>query len=72
MYGTSSAGGIYFDGAVYKLDPSGNVTILHSFTGGADGSFPYAGVTLDPEGNLYGTTVYGGDFGFGVVYKITP
>jgi uncharacterized repeat protein (TIGR03803 family) len=72
LYGTSSAGGSYFAGAVYKLDPSGNVTILHSFTGGADGSFPYAGVTLDPAGNLYGTTVYGGDYGFGVVYKITP
>jgi uncharacterized repeat protein (TIGR03803 family) len=43
--------------------------VLHSFTGGADGSYPYAGVTRDSVGNLYGTT-YSGGAGFGVVYKL--
>jgi uncharacterized repeat protein (TIGR03803 family) len=72
LYGSAAEGGLYGLGTVFKVDASGNETTLHDFTGGSDGGFPYAGVTLDPAGNLYGTTVYGGDFGFGVVYKITP
>ena len=46
------------------------LTVLHSFTGGADEANPYSPVTLDREGNLYGTTAYGGA-GAGVVYKLT-
>lgn len=51
-------------------------TVLHSFTGGADGANPIAGLTEDAGGNLYGTTEYGGifspcaSFGCGVVYKL--
>jgi len=46
-------------------------TILHNFTGGADGGNPYAGVTLDGAGNLYGTTTTNSDGGPGTVYKLT-
>jgi uncharacterized repeat protein (TIGR03803 family) len=52
-------------------------SVLYSFTGGADGAYPYAGVILDKAGNLYGTTFQGGDPnkcatypGCGVVYKL--
>jgi len=52
-------------------------TVLYSFTGGADGAYPYAGVILDKAGNLYGTTFQGGDLnkcptypGCGVAYKL--
>ena len=49
--------------------------VLYSFTSGADGGEPYKGVTLDREGNLYGTAVSGGsgscEGGCGVVYKLT-
>lgn len=43
---------------------------MHSFTGGADGGYPYAGVIRDSAGNLYGTTISGGAAGKGVVYKV--
>lgn len=46
--------------------------MLYSFTGGDDGSPPYAGVIFDGAGNLYGTTQSGGAHGAGVVFKLTP
>jgi uncharacterized repeat protein (TIGR03803 family) len=55
---------------LYKLDSSGHKTVLHYFTGGADGGSSESGVTLDGAGNLYGTTAYGGANGCGVVYKL--
>jgi len=60
LYGTTWSGGAWNLGTVYKLEPSGKETVLHSFTGGADGGNPAAGVVLDSAGNLYGTTVFGG------------
>jgi len=72
LYGTASRGGSAPAragfGVVYKLDTSGNETILHTFTGGADGGYPYA-VIIDSTGNLYGTAWFG-TYGNGVVYKI--
>jgi uncharacterized repeat protein (TIGR03803 family) len=58
-------------GTIYKLDPNGNQTILYSFTGGADGADPCAGVIRDTAGNLYGTTQSGGKDYDGVVFKLT-
>jgi len=47
-------------------------TILHSFQrNGTDGDLPYTGVTADAQGNLYGTTYYGGVNNDGVIYKVT-
>ena len=78
LYGTSVQGGAFGGGTVFRLTPSGNGwihTVLYSFTGGADGGEPYKGVTLDVQGNLYGTAVTGGtgscEGGCGVVYKLT-
>ncbi len=77
-------------GLVYKLAPTRTglwkETVLYAFTGGADGGVPLLGVTLDSHGNVYGTTIYGGDTngncpggygynvppGCGVVFKLTP
>ncbi|PYV55595.1 MAG: hypothetical protein DMG98_15095, partial [Acidobacteria bacterium] len=63
LYGSTVLGGDFGSGTVWQLAPSGNSwthTVLYSFTSGADGSEPYKGVTLDAEGNLYGTAVAGG------------
>ena len=74
LYGnTQQGGGPANAGIVYKLDPAGNETILHTFTGGADGGFPYAGLTLDAAGNLYGTTTSGGaGCSCGLVFRLDP
>jgi uncharacterized repeat protein (TIGR03803 family) len=59
LYGTTEFGGTDNWGAVFELSPAGGswtVTILYSFTGGADGGHPATGLIMDPAGNLYGTT----------------
>ena len=60
LYGTTSAGGKFNSGVVFKLDTAGSETILYNFTGGADGAFPYGGLLLNSAGNLLGTTSGGG------------
>jgi len=45
--------------------------VLHTFTGGADGAEPGAGLTIDKAGNLYGTATYGGSYGNGTVFKLS-
>src|SRR5207244_8943029 len=55
-------------GVVFKIDSTGNETVLHGFTG-ADGSNPEAGLLRDAVGNLYGTTSAGGS-GYGTVFKL--
>jgi uncharacterized repeat protein (TIGR03803 family) len=70
LYGTTSGGGAAGAGVVFKLDRRGQETVLYSFTGGADGGYPYAGVIEDWAGNLYGTTSGGGSAGAGVTFKV--
>ena len=74
LYGTAAGGGQYGYGVVFKVDALGNETVLYSFTGGADGGGPYAGLVMDSSGNLYGATYEGGGAGngegYGVVYKL--
>src|SRR5262249_17852876 len=48
------------------------LTILHSFSGGADGQYTNSGLVMDAQGNLYGTTRTGGIYGHGSVYEVTP
>jgi len=77
LYGTTISGGASSNraGTVFKLTRSGTrwtETLLHSFTGGKDGSQPYASVILDDAGNVYGTTLTGGAHGAGVVFEIIP
>ena len=75
LYGTATNAATNAQGGVFELKPSSNgwqETVLHSFTGGSDGSNPYtSSVVLDPTGNVYGTTLYGGEYGFGVVFELT-
>jgi uncharacterized repeat protein (TIGR03803 family) len=75
IYGTAVNGGLYYDGAVYKLSFSGGawtVTDLYNFT--SDFSyFPYPyGLAMSSAGTLYGVTLGDGEFGLGTVYELTP
>ena len=58
-------------GTVFRMDSAGNVTVLYSFTGQSDGSWPESGVEQGPDGNLYGTTAYGGINDDGVIFQIS-
>ena len=79
LYGTTYNGGggscTGGCGTVYKLTPSSGSwteSILYTFTQNGDAQHPWGGVTFDTAGNLYGTTVYGGAYGKGAIYELTP
>jgi uncharacterized repeat protein (TIGR03803 family) len=72
IFGTTQNGGAAGQGAVFAIDASNNLTVIHSFGDGSvtnDGATPMAGLCLDAGGNLYGTTV-GGGAGSGAMYAI--
>jgi uncharacterized repeat protein (TIGR03803 family) len=76
FYGTTTAGGKYGLGAVFKVTPGGVESLIYSFAGGpANGATPQ-GVIQGSDGNFYGATAGGGSgpcsFGCGTVFKLTP
>jgi uncharacterized repeat protein (TIGR03803 family) len=72
LYGTTAQGGTGTQGTVFKIDTSGNETVLHSFVSRPDGLDPEAGLVIDSFGNLYGTTELGGSQGKGTIFRVTP
>lgn len=70
LYGTARYGGSAYEGVVFKLDPSGVVTILNDFDW-YNGAQPHAGLTMGPSGVFYGTTYNGGAYGQGIVFMLT-
>lgn len=71
LYGTTTMGGASYFGVVYSVDNTGKETVLHTFTGGSDGASSFAGLIRDADGNLYGSTGYGGTAGAGTMFKLT-
>jgi uncharacterized repeat protein (TIGR03803 family) len=79
LFGTSLLGGSGCNGhrsqgcgTVWEIAADGTESVAYSFTGGADGGFPAASVTLDSAGNIYGTTTRGGTFNQGTVFEVSP
>jgi uncharacterized repeat protein (TIGR03803 family) len=72
FYGTTFEGGTFGYGTVFAMSPTAAVTLGHSFTGGNDGSHPGADLIQGNDGNFYGTTVDGGVYGDGTVFRWTP
>ena len=72
VYATSENGGAHGEGTVFKVAPTGKITILYSFGANpTDGTFPGVSLVRDNTGNLYGVTITGGTLGFGIVFKLT-
>jgi len=75
FYGTASTlGNAGSYGTVFTITPKGKYTVVHQFNN-TDGAYPFGGLILGPDGNLYGQTDLGGasSYGaFGTVYKMTP
>jgi len=83
LYGTASNGGSTGNGVVFEVAPDGTETVLYSFLGPAndggpssgapnDGAHPQSGLVQDSAGNLYGTTLNGGAYSGGTVFKLSP
>ena len=72
LYGTTKFGGMYDLGTIFRLTTDGVLTTLVSFNG-ANGSSPSDGGMIEgADGNLYGTTYYGGTNRYGTVFRMTP
>ena len=86
LYGTTAGGGIlgcggggFGCGVVFEVTPAGTESVLYSFTGGADGREPSAGLVRGKQGDLFGVTSFGGrtdgscvEDGCGVVFHLAP
>ena len=73
FYGMTADGGNLNRGVVFKLTPSGDQTVLHSFGSVAnDGNRPIGSLVQASDGNFYGVTLFGGVYGSGTVVKLTP
>jgi uncharacterized repeat protein (TIGR03803 family) len=78
LYGTTEFGGDASGcggtgcGTVFKLAPGGALTVLYTFAGSKDGGQPVASLVADSTGNLYGTTLFWGADGYGVVFQLAP
>jgi uncharacterized repeat protein (TIGR03803 family) len=75
LYGTTYMGGSQDEGTVFELsrkaDGKWTHLVLYSFLGAPDGAYPFAGLTLDRSGNVYGTTYMGGGADQGTVFEVT-
>lgn len=75
LYGTTWSGGPADDGVVFRLSRAGSgwiLTPLYAFQGFPDGTQPFGGITVGPDGSLYGTTTFGGQYDYGTVFRLQP
>lgn len=73
FYGTTTAGGSTNAGVIYRISPSGGYHVLVDWDNvhTADGYQSFAGLIAGADGNLYGTTIWGGQYGYGVLFSMT-
>jgi uncharacterized repeat protein (TIGR03803 family) len=71
LFGVASMRGAHSAGTIYELTNSGEFRVLHAFITAADGAYPWASLTRDGEGNLFGTALEGGSYDFGTAFELT-
>jgi len=73
LYGTASRGGANGWGTVFEITTADTENVLYNFgSQPGDGCYPVSGLAFGKKGNLYGTTLYGGEYGLGTVFEVTP
>lgn len=76
LYGMTGSGGAQREGTVFELQRLNGTwveVVIHSFVaGGTDGYEPVGGLVIDNNGNLYGATQFGGTFGWGAIFELSP
>jgi len=72
FYGTTQVGGANGAGEVFKITPTGSLTVVHSMSSAADGANPTAGLVQASDGNFYGVNQLGGLNNGGTIFKMTP
>ncbi|QNF32735.1 T9SS type A sorting domain-containing protein [Adhaeribacter swui] len=71
-YGMTNAGGELLSGVIFRVTPTGDYTVLHSFDNYEDGSSPQGNLIKGKDGNFYGLTNVGGDYNTGTFFKMAP
>ncbi len=71
LYGTTPYGGNN-SGVVFRITPTGALSVIYNFDGTAHGSRPDSGLAMGTDGNFYGTTLYGGPNNVGTIFQVTP
>ncbi|HEY7995935.1 MAG TPA: choice-of-anchor tandem repeat GloVer-containing protein [Steroidobacteraceae bacterium] len=72
LYGLTFSGGANGLGTAFRIAADGTETVLHAFGAGSDGANPHGSLLQASDGNFYGVTAFGGDYGHGVVFELTP
>src|SRR5207237_3075410 len=65
-------GGSKFAGAIFRLTLGGAFTSMYSFLDESSGAYPYGALLQLTNGNFYGTTLQGGTFGYGTIFRMSP
>jgi uncharacterized repeat protein (TIGR03803 family) len=71
FYGTTEYGGTNNAGTIFKITKSGTYTVLRNLSSSTDGANPVGSLIQATDGNLYGTTAYGGTYNGGTIFKIS-
>ena len=73
IYGTTTKGGSFNQGSLFKLTSDGKESIIYSFSGkNGDGANPVSNLYISKDGSLYGTAVDGGNLNYGIIFKLVP
>jgi uncharacterized repeat protein (TIGR03803 family) len=71
FYGVNRFDGVFGLGTLFRMTPNGTLTVIHAFTGGADGARPGGALLQGLDGSLYGMTAEGGVYNRGVLFRMT-
>jgi uncharacterized repeat protein (TIGR03803 family) len=72
LYGMAEWGGVASQGTIFKCTTGGSLTVLHSFSSMVWGTGPVGNLIQAKDGNFYGMTGYGGYYGVGIIFKLSP